>query len=50
MEHADDPARSRIEVLPTIRFVLPFGELEKVSQKLEELMARAEPDEEGAHA
>lgn len=46
VEHTDDPARSKIEVLPTIRFVLPFGELEKVSQTLEELMARPGQTEE----
>ncbi|MEP6670691.1 MAG: DUF4194 domain-containing protein [Chthoniobacter sp.] len=39
MEYADDFHRSRIEVLPTIRFVLPFGEIEKVSAALEDLMA-----------
>jgi hypothetical protein len=49
MEHADDPAHSRVEVLPTIRFVLPFGELEKVSQALEELMSRPEGAEEASH-
>lgn len=37
--HYDEPFHhSRIEVLPTIRFVLPFGELEKVSLALEELL------------
>jgi hypothetical protein len=49
IDHADDPAHSRIEVLPTIRFVLPFGELEKVSQALGDLMAKPEAAEEGAH-
>lgn len=49
IDHADDPAHSRIEVLPTIRFVLPFGELEKVSQHLEDLMAKPEGSEEVSH-
>ena len=50
VDHEDDPSRSRIEVLPTIRFVLPFGELEKVSAKLEELMSQSESaGEEPAH-
>jgi len=40
MEYADDFHRSTLEVLPTIRFVLPFGELEKVAATLDELMAR----------
>lgn len=39
MEYDDDFHRSRIEVLPTIRFVLPFGEIEKVAAMLDELMA-----------
>ncbi|MGB8352369.1 MAG: DUF4194 domain-containing protein [Chthoniobacteraceae bacterium] len=39
MEYDDEFHRSRIEVLPTIRFVLPFGELEKVSIMLDDLMA-----------
>jgi len=38
MEYADEFHRSRIEVLPTIRFVLPFGEIEKVAALLSELM------------
>ena len=49
VDHADDPARSKIEVLPTIRFVLPFGELEKAAQALEELMTPSESVEEGSH-
>jgi hypothetical protein len=50
VDHEDDPSRSRIEVLPTIRFVLPFGELEKVSAKLDELMSQPESaGEEAAH-
>ena len=51
VEYADDFHRSRIEVLPTIRFVLPFGELERVSAALDELMARAatEPGETEDH-
>ncbi len=49
LEHEDDPARSRIEVLPTIRFVLPFGELEKVSRNLEDLLARPDTTEDNAH-
>jgi len=51
MDYEDDFHRSRIEVLPTIRFVLPFGELEKVSEVLENLMdggsAGREEDEDG---
>ena len=42
MDYAEDFSRSMIEVLPTIRFVLPFGEYEKVSVALDELMARGE--------
>lgn len=38
MDYEDDFHRSTIEVLPTIRCVLPFGELEKVSNALEDLM------------
>ena len=38
MDYADEFHRSRIEVLPTIRFVLPFGEIEKVATMLSELM------------
>jgi len=38
MDYEDEFHRSMIEVLPTIRFVLPFGELEKVSAALEDLM------------
>lgn len=40
MDYAEDFSRSTIEVLPTIRFVLPFGEYEKVSAALDDLMAR----------
>ncbi len=46
MEYEDDFHRSKIEVLPTIRFVLPFGELEKVSNALDDLMAGGTQDEE----
>ncbi len=45
MNYEDDFHRSKIEVLPTIRFVLPFGELEKVSLALADLMAGATPEE-----
>lgn len=38
MEYDDDFPRSRIEVLPTIRLVLPFGEIEKISETLSALM------------
>jgi len=40
IEYADEFHRSRLEVLPTIRFVLPFGQLENAAAALEELMAR----------
>jgi Domain of unknown function (DUF4194) len=51
MEHAEDFSQSRIEVLPTIRFILPFGELEKTAQALEELMDPALASPEGeSHA
>lgn len=40
MDYLDPFHRSKIEVLPTIRFVLPFGEVEKVSAALEEMMAQ----------
>jgi hypothetical protein len=46
MDYEDDFHRSKIEVLPTIRFVLPFGELEKVSDALYDLMAGGTQDEE----
>ena len=46
MEYEDDFHRSTIEVLPTIRFVLPFGEIEKVSTALEDLMAGGTQNEE----
>ncbi len=46
MEYEDDFHRSTIEVLPTIRFVLPFGEIEKVSTALEDLMAGVTQNEE----
>lgn len=46
MDYEDDFHRSKIEVLPTIRFVLPFGELEKVSDALEDLMASGAQNEE----
>jgi len=46
MEYGEDFPRSRIEVLPTIRFVLPFGEIQKVAETLDELMTgEAEPVE-----
>lgn len=46
MEYMDDFHRSRIEVLPTIRFILPFGEYEKVSLALDDLIAKGtEPTE-----
>jgi hypothetical protein len=44
MEYEADFHRSKIEVLPTIRLVLPFGELEKVSAALEDLMAGGAQD------
>lgn len=46
MDYHDDFHRSKIEVLPTIRFVLPFGELEKVAAALEDLMAQGAQGEE----
>lgn len=46
MAYNDDFHRSKIEVLPTIRFVLPFGELERVSDALDQLMAGGTQDEE----
>jgi hypothetical protein len=39
MDYHDDFHRSRIEVLPTIRFVLPFGEIENVSDALDDLLS-----------
>jgi len=45
MDYADDFSRARIEVLPTIRFVLPFGEYEKVSVALDDLMERGTVEE-----
>jgi hypothetical protein len=38
MEYSEEFYRSKIEVLPTIRFVLPFGELEKAAQAMDDLM------------
>lgn len=49
MEYHDEFHLSKIEVLPTIRFVLPFSELEKVSTALEELVTGGTPDEEVDH-
>lgn len=46
MDYSEDFHRSRIEVLPTIRFVLPFGEYEKVSFMLDDLMARGSAEQE----
>lgn len=46
MDYEDDFHRSTIEVLPTIRFVLPFGELERVSEALGDLMTGGSQDEE----
>lgn len=46
MDYEDDFHSSKIEVLPTIRFVLPFGELEKVSDALDALMSGGTQDEE----
>lgn len=46
LDYEDDFHRSKIEVLPTIRFVLPFGELEKVSDALDDLMSGRTQDEE----
>ncbi len=46
MDYEDDFHRSKIEVLPTIRFVLPFGELEKVSDALDDLITGGTQDEE----
>jgi hypothetical protein len=39
MEYEEHFHKSRIEVLSTIRFVLPFGEMQKVAAALDELMA-----------
>lgn len=41
VDYADEFHKSTLEVLPTIRLVLPFGELEKVAAALDDLMARA---------
>jgi len=49
MNYEDDFYRSKIEVLPTIRFVLPFGELEKVSTALEELLTSGTQEEEASN-
>ena len=46
MDYEDDFHRSKIEILPTIRFVLPFGELEKISEALDHLMTGGSLDEE----
>lgn len=40
MEYQEEFHRSKIEVLPTIRFVLPFTEIERVSAALDDLMAQ----------
>lgn len=45
MDYADEFHHSQIEVLPTIRFVLPFGELEAVSHALADLMEAGSQDE-----
>lgn len=49
LDHAEDFSASSIEVLPTIRFVLPFGEYEKAALALDDLMARATETEEESH-
>jgi hypothetical protein len=49
MDYHQEPHRSRIEVLPTIRFVLPFGDLEKVAAALEQLMTGAGAEEAEDH-
>ncbi|MEX1118762.1 MAG: DUF4194 domain-containing protein [Terrimicrobiaceae bacterium] len=46
MDYDEEFHRSKIEVLPTIRFVLPFGELEKASLAMEELMTTGTREEE----
>jgi hypothetical protein len=46
MEYSDEFHLSKIEVLPTIRFVLPFGELEKAAAALEDLMSSSPKEEE----
>ncbi len=46
MDYADEFHRSKIEVLPTIRFVLPFGELEKAAQAMDDLMNTGSREEE----
>lgn len=48
MNYIDAFHRSEIEVLPTIRFVLPFGEIERVATALDDLLANPteeEPDD-----
>lgn len=43
--YQDDFHRSTIEVLPTIRFVLPFGDIERVAAELEERVAQETGEE-----
>jgi hypothetical protein len=45
MSYEDDFHRSKIEVLPTIRFVLPFGDIERVAAELEDRMSRETGEE-----
>lgn len=40
MAYEDDFHRSIIEVLPTLRFVLPFGDIERVVEELEDRVAQ----------
>jgi hypothetical protein len=49
MDYDEEFSKSKIEVLPTIRFVLPFGEYEKVALALDDLMARGAEAGEESH-
>lgn len=45
MAYEDDFHRSKIEVLPTIRFVLPFGDIERVAAELADRIAQENVEE-----
>jgi len=47
MAYEDDFHRSKIEVLPTIRFVLPFGDIERVAAELEDRITQDNGEEAG---
>lgn len=45
MTYEDDFHKSRIEILPTIRFILPFGDIERVAAELEDRVRQENGEE-----